>query len=49
MMGDYTYLVGLVIWGTILFVAGLVAAKRERAEARRESRRSDSGRPASVT
>ena len=34
-MGNYTYLVGLAIWGSILFIAGLIAAKHERAEAPR--------------
>ena len=29
-MGEYTYLIGLVIWGAILAVVGLIAAKRER-------------------
>jgi len=30
LMGEYTYLVGLVIWGVILGTIGLVAASRER-------------------
>jgi hypothetical protein len=47
-MGNYTYLVGLAIWGTILFIAGLIAAKHERAEARHKEGRSDSERPSSV-
>jgi hypothetical protein len=29
-MGDYTYLVGLVIWGVILGTIGLITAGRER-------------------
>jgi hypothetical protein len=35
-MGEYTYLVGLVVFGVILFTAGMIAAGRERRAHRRD-------------
>jgi hypothetical protein len=36
-MGQYTSIIGLLVWGAILSVAGFIAASRERAQARRQA------------
>jgi hypothetical protein len=35
-VGEYTYLVGLVIMGLVVFAVGMVAAERERRARRRD-------------